>query len=116
MQDCWRSEFSELGSKWLNIVRAHAYILPAKCVDSIPSRLGVGGKRTNAALRARVPPLTGMLVLRATIGGAGRFSEFGSKWLNIVRTHACILPAKHGDAILSRLGVLGLRTQARNAC
>ena len=41
------------------------------------------------------------------IAGAGRFSELGNKWLNIVRAHACILPAKHGVAILARLGVLG---------
>ena len=47
LQPCnwWRHEFSELGGKWLNIVRDHVYIMPANAAELTLPRLGVLGSK-----------------------------------------------------------------------
>ena len=90
------SRFSELGSKCVNTVRAHAYILPAKCADSIPSRLGVGSKKTFPHCLQEYGCSCCSLCVQIVTQSLWR-----------VGTLEYIRPVKYAEKIPSRLGVLG---------
>ena len=50
LQPCnwWLREFSELGRKWLNIVRVHVYSMPANAAELTLPRLGGLGMKPGA--------------------------------------------------------------------
>ena len=89
-------EVCEFRGKCVNTVRAHAYILPAKCADSIPSRLGVGSKKPIPhCLQAYGRSCCSLCVQIVT----------QSLWR--VGTLEYIRPVRYAEKIPSRLGVLG---------